>query len=92
MAATLSLPYSAGLRGNTLLFLSVDQEMDGFRSIRLGSRVDRHENIGKGEIGLPVFKFIMSDKRFDNIPLILETPDDDLWPLEIKMLYKFNKN
>lgn len=55
----------------------------------LGSRIDRHENLGKGVMGLDVFKFIMNDKRFDNIPLILETIDDTLWEREIKMLYDF---
>ncbi|QKG81063.1 deoxyribonuclease IV [Tenuifilum thalassicum] len=52
----------------------------------LGSRVDRHENLGKGTLGLEPFQLIMSDSRFDGIPLILETPDDSLWPKEIKML------
>ncbi len=40
----------------------------------LGSRVDRHENIGKGLIGADAFRFIMTDARFENIPKILETP------------------
>ena len=40
----------------------------------LGSRVDRHENIGKGLIGLEAFRFIMTDPRLENIPKILETP------------------
>jgi len=40
----------------------------------LGSRVDRHEHIGKGFIGLNGFRFLMNDKRFENIPKILETP------------------
>jgi deoxyribonuclease-4 len=39
-----------------------------------GSRVDRHEHIGKGKIGLPVFRFIMRDRRFRKIPKVLETP------------------
>ena len=39
-----------------------------------GSRVDRHEHIGKGKIGLPAFRFIMRDRRFRNIPKVLETP------------------
>jgi deoxyribonuclease-4 len=51
------------------------------------SHKDRHESIGKGFIGLNAFKFIMNDKRFDNIPLILETPNSDIWKEEIKMLY-----
>lgn len=56
---------------------------------KFGSRVDRHNSIGKGELGLDTFKFIMSDPRFDNIPLILETIDDSLWKEEIELLYSF---
>ncbi|HQJ90572.1 MAG TPA: TIM barrel protein, partial [Paludibacteraceae bacterium] len=52
----------------------------------IGSHVDRHESIGLGAIGLDSFKWIMKDPRFDNIPLILETPDESRWPEEIKML------
>ena len=52
----------------------------------LGSRVDRHANIGRGTLGLNPFHFIMNDPRLDNIPLILETPDNALWPVEIKLL------
>jgi len=55
----------------------------------LGSRVDRHESIGKGEIGLEFFKMLMNDSRFDNIPLILETPNPDIWDEEIKLLKEF---
>lgn len=54
-----------------------------------GSRVDRHETIGNGAIGIEFFKMLMADPRFDNIPLILETPDPDRWAEEIKMLYSF---
>jgi deoxyribonuclease-4 len=39
-----------------------------------GSRVDRHEHIGKGKIGLAAFRFIMRDPRFRKIPKVLETP------------------
>lgn len=39
-----------------------------------GSRVDRHEHIGKGKIGLDAFRFIMRDSRFRKIPKVLETP------------------
>ncbi len=53
----------------------------------LGSRVDRHESIGKGHIGIDAFRFLVNDPRFNNIPLILETPKKDLWPEEIKLLY-----
>lgn len=51
------------------------------------SRVDRHERIGKGELGMTPFEFIMNDPRFDNMPLVLETPDDSLWEAEIRLLY-----
>lgn len=53
-----------------------------------GSRVDRHESIGRGAIGSELFELIAGDSRFDNIPLILETPAPELWPEEIKMLKK----
>ena len=39
-----------------------------------GSRVDRHEHIGKGRIGLDVFRFIMRSPRFRRVPKVLETP------------------
>jgi deoxyribonuclease IV len=52
-----------------------------------GSRVDRHESIGKGSLGLTPFRFIMNDPRFDNIPMILETPDPSIWDKEIELLY-----
>src|SRR6266513_769966 len=39
-----------------------------------GSRVDRHQHIGKGQIGLDAFRFIMRDRRFSRIPKVLETP------------------
>ena len=39
-----------------------------------GSRVDRHQHIGQGQIGLDAFRFIMSDRRFKKIPKVLETP------------------
>src|SRR3954462_4005391 len=42
----------------------------------LGSRVDRHEHIGKGQIGLDAFRVSMRDKRFRKIPKVLETPKD----------------
>ncbi len=52
-----------------------------------GSRVDRHESIGKGSLGLSPFKFIMNDPRFDHIPMVLETPDQSIWEKEIRLLY-----
>ena len=39
-----------------------------------GSRVDRHAHIGKGEVGLAAFRFIMNEPRFRKIPKVLETP------------------
>ncbi|OQX73356.1 MAG: deoxyribonuclease IV [Bacteroidetes bacterium 4484_249] len=57
----------------------------------LATRVDRHDSLGKGFLGEDVFKRIMNDPRFDNIPLILETPDDSLWKQEIKWLYSVVK-
>ena len=53
----------------------------------VGSHIDRHELIGKGELGIGTFRMLMKDARFDNIPLILETPDEENWVEEIKMLY-----
>lgn len=58
---------------------------------KLGSRVDRHNNIGEGEIGMDAFRFIMQDSRFDDIPMILETPDPENWPEEIRLLYSFTE-
>lgn len=43
----------------------------------LGSRVDRHEHIGQGALGLNPFRFILNDARFSTIPKILETPKGD---------------
>ena len=57
----------------------------------LGSRVDRHESIGKGLLGIEFFERFMKDPRFDNMPLILETPDETLWAEEISMLQGFTK-
>lgn len=57
----------------------------------LGTRVDRHDSLGKGFLGEEVFKRIMNDPRFDNIPLILETPVDSLWAQEIKWLYSLQE-
>ena len=55
----------------------------------LGSRVDRHESIGLGLLGIDFFKRFMQDPRFDNIPLILETPDESRWAEEIQLLKSF---
>ena len=71
-------------------------EIIGFRYLKgmhindskkeLATRVDRHDSLGKGLMGPDAFKFIMTDARFDGIPLILETPDEELWAEEIKLL------
>ena len=52
----------------------------------LGSHIDRHESIGKGTVGAEVFARLMRDPRTDGIPMLLETPDESLWPEEIKTL------
>jgi deoxyribonuclease-4 len=52
-----------------------------------GTRVDRHDNIGIGFLGEETFAILMNDSRFDNMPLILETPEESLWEAEIKKLY-----
>lgn len=80
-------------------FVNVWQEFDdviGFGYLRgmhindskkeLASRVDRHETLRNGLLGPTPFERIMKDARFDNIPLILETPDEDLWREEIEWL------
>lgn len=53
----------------------------------VGSRVDRHAPIGKGELGEHFFSMLMADPRLDGIPLILETPDETIWGEEIRLLY-----
>jgi deoxyribonuclease-4 len=50
------------------------------------SRVDRHDNLQEGLLGMEVFSMIMNDPRFDGIPLILETPDETKWAAEIQLL------
>jgi len=54
----------------------------------VGTRVDRHDSLGDGFIGWTPFEMIMKDERFDDIPLILETPNTDRWPEEIAKLKK----
>ncbi|MCH5328334.1 MAG: deoxyribonuclease IV [Coprobacter sp.] len=73
----------------------------GFRYLRgmhlndskkgIASHVDRHESLGKGELGAALFERLMQDARFDDIPLILETPDEAAWPEEIAWLYSLQK-
>ena len=50
------------------------------------THVDRHANLGEGFIGMSLFEYIMKDSRFDNMPLILETPDEERWQEENELL------
>jgi len=72
----------------------------GFRHLRgmhlndskkgVGSRVDRHAPLGKGELGEEFFRMLMADPRLNDIPLILETPDEEIWGEEIRWLYSLD--
>ena len=53
----------------------------------LGSKVDRHDSLGVGKIGWDAFRFIMNDERMDDIPLVLETINEEIWAQEIQALY-----
>ncbi len=55
----------------------------------LGQRRDRHHSLGQGEIGWGLFKQLMEDPRIDNIPMILETIDSNIWADEIQQLKNF---
>jgi deoxyribonuclease-4 len=83
-------------------FIKTFEEFDrivGFRYLKgmhlndtkkeCATRVDRHENIGLGFLGAETFSMIMNDARFDDMPLILETPDETKWAKEIEQLYSF---
>jgi deoxyribonuclease-4 len=97
--------FTAGYNLNTeegfLETFSLFDKIIGFKYLRgmhindskkeFATRVDRHENIGKGFLGEDVFRMMMSDNRFDNLPLILETPDESLWAEEIRRLYSLEK-
>lgn len=74
---TASLKYLRGMHLN-----------DAIKSV--GSHVDRHTQLGEGQIGMDCFRFIARDSRFDGIPLVLETPDESRWADEIAMLYRFS--
>jgi deoxyribonuclease IV len=73
----------------------------GFRYLRgahlndakaeLGSRLDRHQSLGRGTLGPEAFKSLMRDDRFEEIPLVLETIDESLWKKEIAMLKEMAK-
>lgn len=72
------------------------EEIVGFNYLRamhindskkgVATRVDRHDNIGQGYIGGPFFERLMKDPRFEEMPLILETPDENKWSEEIAYL------
>lgn len=53
----------------------------------LGSRVDRHSPIAEGELAESFWHRLMNDPRTDNIPMILETPNEEIWAEEIRLLY-----
>lgn len=57
----------------------------------LGSRVDRHHSLGAGQIGWNAFEYIMNDERMNDIPMVLETIDEEIWDKEIQSLYKMVK-
>ena len=59
--------------------------------VPLASKKDRHESIGKGELGLEFFELLMNDERFDDIPIVLETIDETIWKNEIEYLYSLIK-
>lgn len=54
----------------------------------LASRIDRHESIGQGTLGKDFFTRLVNDPRLDGIPMVLETPQPELWPDEIAWLYE----
>lgn len=82
-------------------FASFDREI-GFSYLRaihlndskkdVGSHVDRHESIGQGCLGEDFFRRMMNDPHFDDMPIILETPDENLWAQEIAWLYSIIEN
>lgn len=93
--------YTAGYDLNNKydeVFGEFDEQV-GFRFLRaihlndskkeVGSRVDRHASLGEGFLNLDFFRRMMKDERFNNIPIILETPDESLWKQEIALLRSF---
>ena len=57
----------------------------------VGSKVDRHSCLGEGMLGMVPFQMIMKDARFDGIPLIMETPNPDIWAQELELLRSFQQ-
>jgi deoxyribonuclease-4 len=100
-AHTLAAGYEIRTRETFEETFRLFDEIVGFRYLRgmhindskkeLSTRVDRHDSIGKGVMNLDLFSFIVNDPRFDDLPLILETPDETLWAEEISMLYALIK-
>lgn len=88
--------YDIRTRGGFLRAMDLLDETVGLRFLRgmhlndskpgLASHVDRHAPLGRGQIGFEVFETIMGDRRFEAIPLVLETPDESLWAEEIRRL------
>lgn len=95
--------FTAGYQLNTLEGYSLTWkkfgEIIGFEYLKgmhindskkeFASRVDRHDSIGKGFIGNNLFQWIMNDPRMDGIPLILETPNEEIWAEEIALLKSY---
>jgi deoxyribonuclease-4 len=75
------------------------ERLVGFRYLRgmhlndsktgLNSHVDRHESLGQGALGWAPFEWLMTDPRFARLPLVIETPDEERWPAEIRQLLAF---
>ncbi len=57
----------------------------------LGSKVDRHNSLGKGNLGTDAFKLLMNDPHLDDIPIVLETIDPEKWAQEIEWLYSLQE-
>lgn len=100
-AHTLAAGYEIRIREKYYETFNKFDEIVGFKYLKgmhindskkeLASRVDRHDSLGKGIMNMDLFTFIMNDPRMDNLPLILETPDETLWAEEIQILYSLQK-
>jgi deoxyribonuclease-4 len=93
--------YAAGYdiatpRGYETVFAELDEHV-GLHRVRafhlndakqgLGSRLDRHQSIGKGHLGLSTFRRLLRDPRFRGLPMVLETPGPlDRWKAELRLL------
>jgi len=97
---TFAAGYDISTRDGFLKTMDAFDQIVGMKTLRalhlndsktpLGSHVDRHESLGKGLLGIEPFKCIMRDARFQNIPLVLETPDESIWAQEIELLRSFS--